>query len=175
MDNASHSKDRIAVELNIPWADKALTGRLWSAQLVDRMSADSLMKEFRLDHDTLVAVPSEKKQDAQSLFAHHAIAELLSYIELSPQSEKIAFGETPLAAIATIFESLSCGKDVLLLRWTDVPSGFVPAILSILSASDIHIEKVIFPVRQRGYELTSEQVAYLYGLYDAFNSPLKPG
>jgi hypothetical protein len=62
----------------------------------------------------------------------------------------------------------------LLLRWTDAPSGFVPAILSILSASYVHIEKVIYPIRHRGYELSLEQVVYLYGLYNAFNSLLKP-
>lgn len=174
MDNGSHGKSCITVELYIPWRDKELAGRLWSALVIDKATADTLVKDFDLHRDMLIAAPRKNRQEAQALFADYAIAEPLSFLDTPPRTGEDGFGETPLETVLPIFDSLTRGEDVLLLRWTEAPSGFVPAILSTLSAPYVHIEKVIYPVRQHGCELSSEQVAYLYGLYDAFNNPLKP-
>jgi hypothetical protein len=71
--------------------------------MVDKAMADTLVKDFGLHYDMLVAVLREKEQDAQALFGHHAIAEPLSFRETPPRNGKDGFGETPLTAIVPIF------------------------------------------------------------------------
>jgi hypothetical protein len=71
---------------------------------------------LRSAHDMLVAVPRTKKQNAQALFSHHAITEPLSFLDTPPGNGEDGFRDAPLAAIVPIFESLTLGKDVLLLE-----------------------------------------------------------
>lgn len=79
-------------------------------------------------------------------------------------------GHTPVESVRTIVDYLKRGDDVVMLSATKKVSGFVPAILSKVSDSLVHVVKVWYPiVYGREYELTPFQYGYIYGQSDAYS------
>lgn len=56
------------------------------------------------------------------------------------------------------------GGEVVVLECTNRPSGFLPALLTMLADPGCHIEKVIYPIRYAGYDLHPDQIGFLHGL-----------
>lgn len=75
-------------------------------------------------------------------------------------------GSTPMQSVLEIIEVLKNGADVLIPASTQKISGFVPALLNLIS-HDSHPVKVWNPiVCGDKYELTPFQLGYIYGIYD---------
>jgi len=73
-------------------------------------------------------------------------------------------GDTPMWGISEVIRLLSEGEDLLVVSASKKISGFIPAALVQVSAPEIHIVKVWYPVvASEGYELTPFQIGYLAG------------
>lgn len=160
---------RVVKELHIPWSLDVLKGKLFSAQLSEGMSADFLIKEGDINNLCLVVESDEGQRLAWSIFSDSPGIKIETLMGKFPTGFEV-MGDTPMHLVIQIFDALKRGEDVLTTQTSERPCGFLPAILSILSDPQVVIAKVLYPIEQRGYELSTGQRGYLYGLSDAMKN-----
>jgi hypothetical protein len=73
----------------------------------------------------------------------------------------------PVESIRGIIDGLARGEDILILSNSKKISGFIPAVITRLTDTRLHILKLWYPFLGQSFELTEFQLGYLYGLTDA--------
>lgn len=163
-------------EIKIPWCEWELKGKLYAATATkpkprglppEAWVTALLHAACKCGKYRLVIPRSICPSNAEMLLEQANLGEV-QWIELLDVFEGFDNygGSTPIDAVRAIIDSLKDGQDVLILSATKKIPGFIPAILSIISAPEVHIVKVWYPIHNKGYDLTPFQIGYIYGLYD---------
>lgn len=94
-----------------------------------------------------------------------------AYVELQDQfdARQPGFG-FPFHAAREVFAHLHHGGAVVVLEIANRPSGFLPALLTMLASPSDHPEKIIYPIRHAGYDLHPDQIGFIYGAADRRHS-----
>lgn len=167
-------------EISIPWCNVLLKGKLFAAipctpkprgfsavaWAVDLLRATKQFGSCRL------VVPSSLcSSDTSKLLEQTGMGEI-NWIDLMDHFKGFNDfdGYSPIDAVQKIIDALNVGEDVIILSGTKKISGFVPAIISKIIATEVHAVKVWYPIVGKGYALTPFQLGYIYGLSDAGSS-----
>lgn len=163
-------------EIEIPWCEWELKGKLYAAVPtkskprglpLDEWATALLHAAYNCGKYRLAIPRSLCPANAEKLLEQAKMGEAQWIVMLDIFEGYDTYGgSTPIEAVREIIDSLKNGENILMLSAKKKIPGFIPAILSIISAPEVHIVKVWYPILNKGYDLTPFQIGYLYGLYD---------
>jgi|GEM_PF-1632768 len=159
--DATQFKGRLLVATPTMLKPKDISSKKWATAILEAISEHG---KFHL------AIPLSfwsKKWKTAPIQEEERAPHWIELVDAFSESD-YAQGLTPMHSIREIIEVLASGNNVLIPSSSEKISGFVPAMLTMIS-HDSHPEKIWYPTLYSSeirHELTQFQFGYIYGMCD---------
>ena len=156
--------------LEVHYEAARLAGALWNLNISIHHDGGQLAGV--LEKMPLLVIPSRlhdtrQVEEFRKRYPYHFSVQLPDHFDA-----RIPNHGSPLNAARHVLEQLRKGGDVMILECTNRPSGFLPALLTMLAEPGVHVEKVIYPIRHAGYDLHPDQIGFLHGFWERGESTI---